>query len=372
MSVSPAILHHSSNDTNIPPLTSPASSLSSSIALENVSGTPLVIGSIDDSSAYYCAYHQNYTNQSESDIIINEKADEYRRREKKWEKVLQGNDKAGREQTSGDAELDYCNVIRSDETEEHADSKRRSMGFLASFLSCGVIIGFNELVNHEGDRKVTDHLLTMLKFGAKFPQAMLYDTACSLKRFWNKQYQSINLKETEYSKVLLNLRLAVDRFHRKGHVHPMCHTSTNPDCVFNGNSEIYQNINSSIAEQSFSYLSQFKLSLRGLAYPNSTFFSLMLLHLWNCRRVCISPDSRGVGKNAVFKEKIMPIYETYCVFETAEHNKRMVPNDFSQVQNMDTNNRTEPGEEVDYDSMNFDCNILLENISPLDYLGCEE
>ncbi|CAK9189239.1 unnamed protein product [Sphagnum troendelagicum] len=47
MSVSPAILHHSSNDTNIPPLTSPASSLSSSIALENVSGTPLVIGSID-------------------------------------------------------------------------------------------------------------------------------------------------------------------------------------------------------------------------------------------------------------------------------------------------------------------------------------
>lgn len=69
-------------------------------------------------------------------------------------------------------DLDECNVERGERSDKN-DLKRRSMGFLASFLSCGVVIGFTESIVSEGPRTVTDHLLSMKKYGASMPSALL-------------------------------------------------------------------------------------------------------------------------------------------------------------------------------------------------------
>jgi hypothetical protein len=135
--------------------------------------------------------------------------------------------------------------------------------------------------------------------------------------FWNRQFGSDAFRDTPYSRELLNMRLAVDRFHRRGHKHPMCNTTTNPDCSCNGNRDVFDNINSSIAEQSFSYLSRFKFTLRGLAYPNSTIYMILLLHLWNVKRTKMRPDHFGLAAQH-FSDTIKPMFLTKCVYETLE------------------------------------------------------
>ena len=120
-------------------------------------------------------------------------------------------------------------------------------------------------------------------------------------------------------------RLAVDRFHRKGHKHPMCATLTNADCTCNGNKEVFEGVNSSVAEQSFSFLTKFKLSLRSLAYPNSTIYMILLLHLWNAKRTNLSPDDFGVATR-YFSETIMPMFLTKCVYETTQSDANTTTN----------------------------------------------
>ena len=67
---------------------------------------------------------------------------------------------------------DDCEVARGEQTEDK-ELKRRSMGFIASFLSCGIVVGFTESIVSEGPRTVTDHLLSMKKYGALLPPALL-------------------------------------------------------------------------------------------------------------------------------------------------------------------------------------------------------
>ncbi|CAF1229878.1 unnamed protein product [Rotaria sordida] len=305
-------------------------------------------------SPYYCYYHQN------SNEILSSNAEEDRQREEAWNNEL----KLLEEQsniTGDDETLESCNVTRSQE-DEQIENKRRSMGFLASFLSCGVVIGFTESINHEGVRQVTDHLLTMIKMGSKIPDALIYDSACNLKLFWNKNYRGIYLKETSASTILFNIRVAVDRFHHKNHVHKMCKSITNPDCALNGNDEIYNGINTVIAEQSFRYLSEFKLSLRRLAYPTSTIFSILLLHLWNCRRTQISPDQFGLATKYI-SEKVKPLFLTYCIFETAQVCQKKTSTEYFhliQAEQQDyTDDKMETSDD-DLEQLNYDCYINLE------------
>lgn len=111
----------------------------------------------------------------------------------------------------------------------------------------------------------------------------------------------------------MNIRVTVDRFHQKGHVHPMCKTITNADCVCNGNRDVFQSINTSVAEQCFSYLSKFKWSLRGLGFPHSTIFMILLLHLWNIKRSQMRADDFGLA--ARYLRTIQSMFLTKCVFE---------------------------------------------------------
>lgn len=95
----------------------------------------------------------------------------------------------------------------------------------------------------------------------------------------------------------------------------MCATLTNADCTCNGNRVVFEGVNSSVAEQSFSLLTKFKLSLRALAYPNSTVYTILLLHLWNAKRTKLSPDDFDVATR-YFSETIVPMFLTKCVYET--------------------------------------------------------
>jgi hypothetical protein len=305
---------------------------------------------------YYCQYHQD---AADNHPLENE---ENLRRHASWmnesDNSLANNTT---ESDRGETTPQLCGVTRSEDDQAYK-KKRHSMGCLASFLSCGIVIGYNELINHEGDRKVTDHLLTMIKFGAKLPNALIYDSACSLRLFWNKNYGGVYLKETPASKALFEMRLAVDRFHRKNHVHPMCSTTTNPDCAANGNEEIYRHINTGIAEQSFRYLTEFKLSLRRLAFPTSTLFSFLLLHLWNCRQMKISPDSFGLAA-PFLSDKIKPMFLTYCIFETVKQDQATlmqstILNDVED-ENEDADDATDHHQN-DPDILNYNCRVELD------------
>jgi hypothetical protein len=84
------------------------------------------------------------------------------------------------------------------------------MSVLASFLSRGVVIGFTGSINYEGVRKVTDHLLTMIKMGITEPNAMIYDSACNLNLCCSKNDRYIHLKGTPSSQLSFHICVAVE------------------------------------------------------------------------------------------------------------------------------------------------------------------
>jgi hypothetical protein len=208
-----------------------------------------------------------------------------------------------------------CNVGRND-MEERFEAKKRSMGFISSFLNCGIIIGFSDSVNHEGPRKVTDHLLTMLKLGAKLPSLVVYDAACQLHKFWNYRFGSEFLQNTKYSQQLMDMKLVTDRFHNTVHTSKLCKTQFNPDSQ--ENKSLFIGVNTSIAEQTFSYLTNFKTTLRSFSYPTSALFTILLFHLKNCDKLQQDPGQQGliVGSNLEDDIKDRLSYESYCIFET--------------------------------------------------------
>ena len=162
---------------------------------------------------YYCEYHQIKCAEEQS--IESKTSDEELKRYLEYVKEI-------------DREESQCNVGRND-IEERFETKKRSMGFIASFLNCGIIIGFSDTVNHEGPRKVTDHLLTMLKLGATLPSFLVYDVACQLYKFWNYRFNTEHMRNTIYTQHLMNMKLVIDRFHSTVHKGKLCKTLFNPD-----------------------------------------------------------------------------------------------------------------------------------------------
>jgi hypothetical protein len=214
-----------------------------------------------------------------------------------------------------DQEESQCNVGRND-MEEHFETKKRSMGFIASFLNCGIIIGFSDSVNHEGPRKITDHLLTMLKLGTKLPSLLVYDAACQLHRFWSFRFNTEHMQKTRYTQQLMEMKLVTDRFHNTVHKAKLCKTLFNPDS--DQNKITFMGINTSIAEQMFSYLTNFKLALRSFAYPTSALFTILLFHLKNCDKLKQDPAQQALIIGSTLERKIhdQASYRSYCIFET--------------------------------------------------------
>ncbi|CAF1322796.1 unnamed protein product [Didymodactylos carnosus] len=146
-----------------------------------------------------------------------------------------------------------CNVFRDDEEKIY---KTRSFGFLATFLNCGIICGFDESPRAEGMRRIARHLLRILKAGGKLPPAMLYDCACMFRLFIDKQYGGEYFKKSEHTDFLKNMHLAIDRFHVKNHKRYMCQTVMHPD------NEIHQDAFKDIGMLRFYKLLSIKLPRR--------------------------------------------------------------------------------------------------------------
>lgn len=225
-----------------------------------------------------------------------------------------------------DQQESQCNVGRND-MEERFETKKRSMGFIASFLNCGIIIGFSDTINHEGPRKITDHLLTMLKLGAKLPPLLVYDAACQLHKFWKYRFGTSFMKKTPFTERLINMTLVTDRFHNTIHVGKLCKTLFNPDSEQNRINFI--GINTSTAEQTFAFLTNFKNSLRSFSYPTSALFTILLLHLKNCDKLNQDPAQQNLILNNVLQNEIkdQETYQHYCIFETLIIEKQVNEND---------------------------------------------
>ncbi|CAF2037055.1 unnamed protein product [Rotaria magnacalcarata] len=154
-----------------------------------------------------------------------------------------------------------------------------------------------------------------MKAGALVPDSLVYDNACSLRLHWNKVFDTNYLHRSEFTEQLYNMRLVIDRFHQKGHTRPMCRTQMNADDPQHG--AIFQNINTSVCEQFFSFLTKFKFSLRGFNYPTSTLFTLLIFYLKNCHMSGIKVQDFGLGR-AHFPTDIKSHFIAPCIFETLD------------------------------------------------------
>lgn len=253
-----------------------------------------------DQDSYYCGHHR--MKDAEESSISTKMSDEELKKYLAYLKALDGIES-------------QCNVGRND-MEERFESKKRSMGFIASFLNCGIIIGFSDSINHEGPRKITDHLLTMAKLGAKLPSLVVYDAACQLQKFWNYRFGTEFMKKTQYTEQLMAMKLVTDRFHNTVHTGALCKTVFNPDSEENKSK--FDGINTSIAEQTFSYLTNFKLALRSFSYPTSALFTILLFHLKNCDKIVQRPDQQGIIIGTPIENSIKDrtSFQSYCIFET--------------------------------------------------------
>lgn len=87
----------------------------------------------------YCQYHEAFISNVSKDY--RDRTDEHQEATAIDEAIIR--------QLSND---EMCNVYRN---ELENDRKTRSFGYLVTFLSCNVVIGFNESIRSEGCRRVT-------------------------------------------------------------------------------------------------------------------------------------------------------------------------------------------------------------------------
>ncbi|CAF4285235.1 unnamed protein product [Rotaria sp. Silwood2] len=185
-----------------------------------------------------------------------------------------------------------CNVEWND-MEERFEVKKRSMEFMATFLNCGIIIEFSDSVNHEGPRKITNHLLMMMKLGAKLPSLLVYDAAFQLQKFWNYRFNTEHMKKNQYTQRLMEMKLVTARFHNTVHM-------------------------GQLSEQTFPYLTNFKLALRSFSYPTSTLLTILLFHLKTCDKLNQDSSQQCLIIGTILEHIIQDqrSYQSYCIFET--------------------------------------------------------
>lgn len=183
------------------------------------------------------------------------------------------------------------------------------------------------------------------------PNVLVYDNACSLRLHWNKVHATKIFQKNEFTDKLYNLQLFIDRFHQKGHTRPMCKSLMNPDHGYN--KKVMEDINTSVCEQFFSFLTKFRYSLRGYNYPYSTLFTLLLFHLKNCHTVGVDANAMGLGQ-IHFSNHIKRHFISQCIFEGIHNDSKpkLINNDDATNNEVDSD-----GDEniiMETDHVNFD------------------
>lgn len=198
-------------------------------------------------------------------------------------------------------ENSQCNVYRDDLENIH---KNKGYGVFVTFLSCQIVIGFDESIRAEGMRRVTRHFLRMLQRNADLPNDLIYDSACTLRLHWHRNIGTAFLERSELTEKLINMTIVIDRFHMKNHKRAACQGEMRVDHpIHNGK---FEAINTELCEQYFNYLSRLKASLRTFNFPASSIFLLLLFHLRNCAKSGISASSVGIAKTFIPSD-IFPI-----------------------------------------------------------------
>ena len=200
--------------------------------------------------------------------------------------------------------------------------KSRTFGFLASYHSCGVAIGFTEAIKAEGMRSITRHLLRSIIHGCQMPDALLYDCACVLKLHWNKWLGTDMLKLSDVTNQLPSY-IAIDNFHQRTHTRSICQTVMKSDYPLHKGR--FLGVNSQAAEQGFRFIARVKWSLRNFSFPYSTVMLMLILHLKNCRIVGLSENMHGIS-SLYFANDIKQYYSTPAVYETFGANNKDTEN----------------------------------------------
>lgn len=182
--------------------------------------------------------------------------------------------------------------------------KNKGYGVLVTFLSCQIVIGFDESIRAEGMRRVTRHFLRMLQRNCEMPNDLVYDSACTLRLHWHRHIGTAFLQRSPLTEKLINMTIVIDRFHMKNHKRQMCQGEMRADHpIHNGR---FDKINTELCEQYFNYLSRLKASLRTFNYPASSIFLLILFHLRNCSKSGISSSTIGIARSRI-NSNLFPI-----------------------------------------------------------------
>jgi hypothetical protein len=109
----------------------------------------------------------------------------------------------------------------------------------------------------------------------------MYDNACSIKLYMIARYGTDYFKSTSISDHLYNnVHFVLDSFHQRNHTRHMCRNemrATHPS-----HKNMFDNVNSQIAEQTFSIISQYKTHWSNYSYPKSYINFILFFHIYNC------------------------------------------------------------------------------------------
>ena len=145
----------------------------------------------------------------------------------------------------------------------------RTAGVMFAVKPCGVIVDYREMYTCESSSQLFCQLLLLLDH-MPHVKYIGYDRACEFKLF----LENLSKKGNEGAKKLLGLEYLVDRFHIRGHTTPACDI-TSPLCQFHPDLEKFraiQYVNTSCAEQCFSWLKKYKHSVKYMSAYKFKFF----------------------------------------------------------------------------------------------------
>ncbi len=132
-------------------------------------------------------------------------------------------------------------------------------GILVASHSCGVVLGYEELIRSESNKSVIDLLKKIFMTTDHNYNYCLYDNACHLDE---------TIKSNSDQHTILNaISFFIDRFHLKNHVRKCCQTTYNPYLE-----KALEKLNSQACEQKFSVVNKHKYAVKHMTQYHFIFY----------------------------------------------------------------------------------------------------
>ena len=149
---------------------------------------------------------------------------------------------------------------------EYFYNKNRTAGLIVITHSCGMIVGYKEMITSEGLTQIAQLIESTIVINPTIKYAC-YDTGCKLSaHVQNNQYN--------YSSSIKDLQFFIDRFHLGNHVKACQKFSCDKN-------EVVKNINSSICESEFYTFGKYKHVVKHMSQNHYMFFFRMIFESYN-------------------------------------------------------------------------------------------